>query len=158
MLKPETIRKHKSKKLSGEIEPDLRLFAVLACVLAVIVLFLANCGIASAGELPKERVIMAAIGEDESGGLEGMRCVISAVFNRKTLRGVYGERSRRVKEHKYSPKTFVLAVQAYEDARKHDYVDGATHWEGASFKTPYWAAYMDEVKVCGGNRYYRERK
>ena len=100
-------------------------------------LLMSVCSSCFASELPKTRVINAIIGEAESGGLEGMRCVASAINNRGTLKGVYGEHSKRVKLHKYSTKTFVLAVRAYEEAKKHDYVMGATHWEGASFKSPY---------------------
>ena len=123
----------------------------------LLVIMLLWCSMALADPLPKDRVIMAMIGEAESGGLDGLRCVASAINNRGTLKGVYGEHSSRVRKHKYSPRTFVLAVQAYEDALKHDYSNGSTHWEGISFKTPYWANGMTEVMICGGNRFFKER-
>lgn len=121
----------------------------------VIILFL-MCSVSFAAEIPKSRFIDAIIGEAESGGLDGMRCVASAIRNRGTLKGVYGVNSPRVKNRLYSSRTFVLAVQAYEDSRKFDYSYGATFWEGVKFKTPYWAKKMKVTTVCGGNRFYKK--
>lgn len=132
-------------------------YAEQYCIASTIVTLciLLICCVCHGAEIPKERVINAIIGEAEGGGLEGMRCVASGINNRGTLKGVYGEKARRVTEHKYSPRTFVLAVQAYEDAKKHDFVYGATHWEGVSFKIPKWSKGMNVTTVCGGNRFYK---
>lgn len=123
----------------------------------LIIFLMLSATTASAAEINKERFINAIIGEAEGGGLDGMRCVASAIRNRGTLKGVYGEHSKRVKNRLYNSRTFVLAVQAYEESRTFDYSFGATHWEGVSFKTPYWAKDMVVTTVCGGNRFYKEK-
>lgn len=125
--------------------------------LIIMFMLVASATTATATEINKERFINAIIGEAEGGGLEGMRCVASAIRNRGTLKGVYGENSKRVKNRLYSSRTFVLAVQAYEESRLKDYSFGADHWEGVSFKTPYWAKDMVVTTVCGGNRFYKEK-
>lgn len=129
----------------------------LVKVTCCLLLSLSLVGNVYAGELRKDRVVMAIIGEAEGEGYKGMLAVACAIRNRGTLQGVYGEKAPRVVKHKYSPKTFVLAVKAYEESAKVDITGGATHWEGTKFKTPYWAHGMIVTATIGNQRFYRER-
>ena len=117
-------------------------------------------GRAWAGEITKERAVDAIIGEAEGEGYRGMLAVACAIRNRGTLQGVYGEHSRRVKEHLYGARVFVNAVRAWEESSSSDrcgFIGGATHWEGIAFKTPYWARDMILTATIGNQRFYRKR-
>jgi spore germination cell wall hydrolase CwlJ-like protein len=118
-------------------------------------MLLTTMGSVYAKELPRERVINAIIGEAEGEGYQGMLAVACAIRNRGTLKGVYGEHSKRVKEHLYSEKTYRMAVKALEMALKCDITNGATHWEGTAFKVPSWAKRMQITVVIGRQRFYK---
>lgn len=127
----------------------------LVKVTCMIVVLLGFMGTAHASNLPKHRVVDAIIGEAEGEGYQGMLAVACAIRNRGTLKGVYGENAPRVRNHRYSSKTFVLAVKAYEESAKRDITGGADHWEGTKFKTPYWAKGMKVTCVIGNQRFYK---
>jgi hypothetical protein len=115
---------------------------------------------AYASEIPKTRAVNAVIGEAEGEGYVGMKAVACAIRNRGTLKGVYGEHAKRVRQHLYSPKTFVIAVRAWEESSHPEqctFIGGATHWEGTAFPIPYWAKDMILTATIGNQRFYRER-
>ncbi len=107
------------------------------------------------------KAVLTLIGEAESGGLEGMRAVASAIRNRGTLQGAYGLNSKRVRNNMYSPKTLALAKQAWEDSKKQDYSGGgANHWfskmDLTKPKTQGMIKKMKFLKSQGGNSFYKE--
>jgi len=111
-------------------------------------------------EIPKTRAVNAIIGEAEGEGYAGMLAVACAIRNRGTLKGVYGEKAVRVLKRKYSASVFVHAVKAWEESANPDnctQIDGATHWEGTAFKTPYWASSMILTATIGNQRFYMEK-
>ena len=125
-------------------------------VLSAVLVFIFACT-AHAEEIPKERAVNAIIGEAEGEGYEGMLAVACAIRNRGTLKGVYGETARRVREHLYGAKVFVNAVRAWEESSHEDncaFIGGATHWEGTAFKTPYWAKDMRITATIKNQRFY----
>jgi hypothetical protein len=170
MFKKETIQRHKEKKMNQcptcmrEIEDrDDRMFplVIIACIMAILILSLAYAPKANAETIPdskKIRMINAIIGEAEGEGYKGMLAVSCAIRNRGTLKGVYGEHAPRVKNHKYSQKTFVLAVKAYEESKDPivcGFIGGANHWEGTSFSTPAWSKRMKTTAVIGKQRFFK---
>ena len=145
-------------------EGKREMFLPLAIGILFVIAFTLFCHHVHGETLNKTRIVNAVIGEAESSGLIGMRCVASSIiWNRHgSLKGVYGENSKRVTQHKYSPKTFVLAIQAYEESLKHDYSDGASIWGNKSdieiFKRRKWFKGYKFVKECGGNFFFKEVK
>jgi hypothetical protein len=115
--------------------------------------------VASADEIPKTKFVDAIIGEAEGEPYQGKLAVACAIRNRGTLQGVYGVNAPRVRQHKYSTKVFVDSVRAYEESahpESCEFIDGASFWEGTSFKTPYWAKNMVVTATIGRQRFYRE--
>lgn len=107
-----------------------KICAIIFCL--TIILFFLWVGLGHAGEIPREKAIYAIIGEFENDNMLAGACTIR---NRGTLKGVYGINSKRVKNHLYSPKTFVKAVKAWEESRKPSQcqmVQGADHWQSVS--------------------------
>jgi len=139
-------------------------YTIVATICNLILLFFCCVAMAS-DDLVKIRMVNAIIGEAEGEPYKGKLAVACSIINRtslfgsfdKAMRGVYGERSKRVINRLYSSKTFVDAVRAYEEALDVgtcDFVGGATHWEGTAFKTPYWAKNMRLVATIGNQRFY----
>lgn len=117
------------------------------------------CSTAWAAEIPKQQFIDAVIGEAEGEGYRGMLAVSCAIRNRGMLKGVYGGRSKRVREHLYNSHTFVLAVKAYEESRNPDacaMIDGADHWESTDFPRPEWSKNMIVAATIGKHVFYRD--
>jgi spore germination cell wall hydrolase CwlJ-like protein len=132
--------------------------SVIVWVFTAVSMFL--CGSCFANnDLVKIRMVNAIIGEAEGEPYEGKLAVACAIRNRGTLRGVYGEKSHRVLNHKYSHKTFIDAVRAYEESASPincKFIDGADHWEGTSFKQPAWAKNMITTATIGKQKFYRK--
>lgn len=131
--------------------------AVIWCwvLAATIVFFVASCGVVHAEVIKDEDAVRAIIGEASGEGLEGMRCVASAIRNRGTLKGVYGLKAKHVNKQ---PKwVWKLARQAWRDSASKDFAYGASFWEGTSFKKPYWAKDMILVKTVKNQNFYKER-
>lgn len=165
MLNPETVLKHKQKKLCPCLENprdyDAEQFALamIVGVLFIAVLFMAHP--AKAEEIPQE--VYCVIGEAESEGYGGMLAVSEAIRNRKALmgdkylQGVYGCRSPRVIGKKYSLEVLETALQAWTDSELDgDITHGAQFWEGKSFKKPYWAKKMTMTLDFENQRFYRK--
>jgi hypothetical protein len=163
-LSPEVFLRLFSREMAKFIANNYRRRrkGVAACLLACLM-----AGGAWADDaVVKERMVNAIIGEAEGESQQGKLAVACAIINRtalfgsfdKAMRGVYGERSPRVLQRKYSGTTFVNAVRAYEDALNVgtcDFIDGATHWEGTAFKKPYWADKMTETATVGNQVFYK---
>lgn len=117
-------------------------------------------GEAYAKPIPDARAINAIIGEAESEGYIGMMAVASAIRNRGTLKGVYGEKAPRVKKHLYSAKTYDMAQTAWwSSAIGQDMTNGATHWENTkAFGVPYWAKSMVKTVTIGHHVFYRPKR
>jgi hypothetical protein len=125
----------------------------------VLIIVLYGCWSAYAERIPKERAVNAIIGEAEGEGYRGMLAVACAIRNRGSLRGVYGERSKRVVNHLYDDDTKRMAYGAWfvsqDDGLCEELIHGATHWEGTSFKTPWWAEHKQVTAVIGNQRFYK---
>lgn len=109
-----------------------------------------------------EDAIKTIIGEGESTGFQGMRALASAIRNRGTLQGAYGINSPRVINKLYSPKTYRLAKQAWQDSQKKDYSGGANHWfSDADLKksnVQKMIKGMQKLASYRGNNFYKEGK
>ena len=141
------------------------------CVFIVMVLLLLarGCDPAHADDgTIKIRVVNAIIGEAEGEPYKGKLAIACAIQNRvqtlgsfdKAMRGVYGERSPRVKNRLYSSKVFVDAVRAFEeslDVGSCDFIDGADHWEGTAFPTPRWSSNMIQTITIGHQRFFKSK-
>lgn len=134
---------------------------MVKCVILFLLLYYTNSTLVYADSIPKERVVYAIIGEAEGEGYYGMLAVACAIRNRKSLKGVYGEKSRRVTEHQYSPHTLVLAIKAWEESAKKDVVDGADVWgtkeDVKKFKKTEWFRKYSLVKIIGNHYFYKRR-
>lgn len=134
---------------------------------------------AHAQEIPADSAIRAIIGEDSSSykGMYAVACAIrNRVRNKGTLKGVYGLRAgywvgddllslsgskhlvRRLKHGKTEPISAELYQKAskawHESETGPDVTHGASHWEGAKLKRPYWVGDFKRSVVVGGNRFY----
>ena len=129
------------------------MFTIIAAVLFVVIVV----SMVKAEEIPDEKAIMCVIGEAEGEGYEGMLAVAEAIRNQGTLQGVYGCNAPRIKKGMYSNKIFNMARAVWISSAGHgDITKGATHWEGTSFKTPYWAKDMIVTATIGRQRFYKE--
>ena len=105
------------------------------------------------------RAVNAIIGEAEGESQKGKVAVACAIRNRGTLKGVYGEKAPRVTKQLYSAKVKSDAQKAWNesaDQQACSFIDGADHWEGTKFKTPYWAKGMKVTATIGSQRFYRK--
>ena len=115
-------------------------------------------------EVDGARAINAIIGEAEGEPYNGKLAVACAIRNREQsrkghgLKGVYGERSPRVKlAGKKAREDSRRAWEASSDSDACEFIDGADHWEGTAFKTPYWAKDMVITSTIGNQRFYRRK-
>lgn len=142
-------------------DPALILWVFGSLVIAIvmfILIFVIGGSSAWAEDIQKPRAINAIIGEAEGEPYKGKLAVACAIRNRGTLKGVYGETSSRVVQHKYSTKVFVDSVRAWEESFHPEncrFIDGADHWEGTSFKTPSWAKNMVITATIGNQKFYK---
>lgn len=132
-------------------------WAVVLCWgLAVGLVFLvASCGVVHASSIKDEDAIRAIVGEASGEGKDGMRAIASAIRNRGTLKGVYGLKAKHCDRE--PAWVWAMAKQAWEDSAEHDFANGATHWEGAVFKVPYWVKDFVLVKRVANTNYYKKR-
>ena len=121
-------------------------------------------------EVTEDQAIRAILGED-SGSFEGMYAVACGIRNRGTLKGVYGVRAVRwvdgglyrfkgqERKEEITPELYQRAGRAWAESKDgYDVTMGSKHWEGATFKTPYWTKGKICVGQIGGNVFYREPK
>lgn len=132
------------------------LMMVLAIISMLIVILLCPKK-ASAAEIPEKQAVLAIIGEAENQGQMGMLAVACAIRNRGSLKGIFGMRSSRVVQHKYSKEIYEDALKAWRDSANHDITRGATHWENIkAFGRPYWVNGMIETYVYKDHVFYKE--
>lgn len=106
--------------------------------------------------VPDKSAVLAIIGEAENQGADGMLAVACAIRNRGTLKGVYGVKAPRVVKGLYSKKTYQMAEKAWNDSKRVDVTNGATHWENIkAFGKPYWVASMRETYRLKDHVFYR---
>lgn len=128
---------------------------VLIIILVTSIFIISSCTKAHADEIPESLAVRAIVGEGAGEGLEGMRCLASAIRNRGTLKGVYGLHAKHIKKE---PKwVFEQARKAWKESAKIDFVCKASFWEGKSFSKPYWAKNMIFVKSEGNQNFYRQK-
>lgn len=116
------------------------------------------CTALACAAVPRQDAIYAIIGEAEGEGARGMLAVACAIRNRGTLKGVYGLHANRVINREFSEITLQTATHAWDlssDSDNCKFIDGATHWEGTKFKTPYWAKGMQVTATIGNQRFYK---
>jgi hypothetical protein len=145
--------------LNKEDNAILFLTTIAIIIAAVILLCTFWPGVAHAEEIPKTRAVNAIIGESEGECYKGKLAVACAIRTRGTLQGVYGEHSRRVREHLYGAKVFVDSVRAWDESAHAEncaFLQGASFWEGTKFEKPYWAKRMTLVVVIGKQAFYRK--
>jgi len=130
------------------------------CILKRVLLFFAlNSLILSTpsvyAHIDAKQAITAIIGEAEGEPFIGKVAVAEAIRNRKTLKGVYGLRSPRVK--KASKKVWLEAERAWLESEKSNLVKGADHWESIDFKVPGWAKGMIVTAQIGKHTFYKAK-
>lgn len=142
--------------MSRIAEANALIWCIVLCV--AIVFLVSSCGLVHASIIKDEDAIRSIIGEVSGERVNGsplipMRCVASAIRNRGTLKGVYGLHAPHV--DKQPAWVWSMAKIAWADSAEHDFVSGATHWEGTAFKNPYWVKDMILVKRVANTNYYK---
>lgn len=128
------------------------IIVIWALAMCLVIISTRGC---EGSQIPQNLAVRAIIGEASGEGLEGMRCVASAIRNRGNLKGVYGLKARHVDKQ---PKwVWKLARKAWKESATNDFSCKATHWEGTKFKTPYWAKNMILVKRVNNQNFYKQR-
>jgi hypothetical protein len=132
---------------------------ILWITLIIGLALIASCfnHIAHADAIPDDRAILAIIGEAENQGESGMLAVACAIRNRGTLKGVYGEKARRVVKGLYTKGTYLKAQEAWNtSARAVDPTHGADHWENVNdFGKPYWADSCQKTVLIKDHQFYK---
>ena len=114
------------KEEAGDIE--LRKAKGARTMVWAIFIAFALSGCTAFAQVSEKKAVLAIIGEAENQGYEGMLAVAGAIRNRGSLRGVYGLKSKRVRLHLYSQKTFELAQTAWIESESIDESNGGTGW------------------------------
>lgn len=123
---------------------------LLALLLPAMPVYGAQCAI------PDEVAVNCLVGEAASEGLKGMTAVGEVLRTRNSTHGFYGCKAKHIATE---PEwVFEVARKAWKDSASSNLTKGATHFEGMSFKTPYWAKEMKVVAVIGQQRFYRRIK
>lgn len=128
-------------------------------------IILAFCILSSptyAEQIDDSRAVNAIIGEAENQGAQGMLAVACAIRNRGTLKGVYGEKNKRVINKRYTEKIYYIAKSAWvvsENPDRCTFLDGADHWENVgTFGEPTWANKMKETYRWKDHVFYAKKK
>lgn len=150
-------------------------YTLLICLtLGALILLIVSCDLAHADSIPESRAVNAIIGEAENQGTQGMLAVACGIYNRGTLRGVYGEKAPRVVGKKYSKETYTAAARAWDIASNPqeymslneygapitacEFLGGADHWENINaFGKPAWANKMIETYRYKDHVFYRNK-
>lgn len=131
-------------------------YAILAFIL------LSGCQTPVYAQVNAPKAILAVIGEAEAEGYRGMLAVACAIRNRGTLKGVYGLKSPRVRNHLYSAHTYALASAAWKESGNHDITEGATGWGNESdlnkFCSTTWWHKCQITAYYGHQWFYKEIK
>ena len=98
--------------------------------------------------------VRAIIGEAASEPYRTQLAIASAIRNRGTLNGVLGLRNAKMIDAQ-TPRTFAIAMKAWNESATNNIVQGATHFESVNFKTPDWARGMKCVATVGKFNFYK---
>ena len=103
-------------------------FGLLGCLVASLIL--SSTQLAAAVPLTESNVVRAVVGEAAASSYDAKRGVACAIFNRKTMRGVYGYSAA----HNASEPDWVWleARAAVQEGKQRDFVRGATHFGNKS--------------------------
>jgi hypothetical protein len=126
------------------------------CLIMGLVACLAQAGVTD------QQAYKCLLGEVRGESMETIRATAHALRNRGTTRGVYGCNvtvpqkemryikaiglDRRIKE------AWTQSISGF------DVTYGATHWEGVSFKEPYWVKSMIHTGTIGTHHFYKEKQ
>lgn len=103
--------------------------------------------------ITEAQAVRIAIGEASGEGLRGMQAVCEVLRRRGSVKGFYGLNAPHVDKQ---PKwVWAQARKAWASSRSSNLTNGATHFEGTAFKTPYWAKGLRPVAVIGKQRFYK---
>ena len=136
--------------------------AILITILIAIMVTWTFVYYCNADEIPftKENIIRAAVGEASGEGYQGLLAVATAIYNRGTLKGVYGVNAKHIESE---PEwVWTMASRAQKQAKK-AYFEGVpmhsgTHWENIkAFGTPYWVEDMIKVYEYKDHIFYKEK-
>lgn len=137
--------------------------ATILMVLALIMtILISSCAMAASSvKLTDKTAVLAIIGEAEAESQTGRIAVAEVIRKRGNLHGIYGINSPRVKAHKYSNNTALLAKSAWFDSRYTNYSHNADGWGNKSdiekFKRQGWFKNCEIVAVIG-NHYFWKKK
>ena len=134
---------------------------LIAClnlgVWILIILCVQKC--AWGGEIPKEKAILACIGEAEAESMKGKVALLEALRARGTLKGVYGLNAPRVRNKAYSRAIYRDCAKAWEDSLTSSYVMGATGWGNDAdlviFKRQGWFKRCEVTVKVGNHNFYK---
>lgn len=99
------------------------------------------------------QAVRIAIGEASGEGLKGMQAVCEVLRRRGSIKGFYGLHAKHVDRQ---PKwVWAQAEKAWSNSASSNLTNGATHFEGTDFPTPYWAKGLTPVAVIGKQRFYK---
>lgn len=142
----------------GRARIPIRLFVLATGFLAILLVILAGGCACASQPINDNKAILAIIGEAESEGSRGMMAIACAIYNRGSLRGVYGLKSKRVVNHLYSDETYIKAQHAW-NLRIFDITNGATGWGNASdlieFKRHKWFKNCVITAHIGNHWFYK---
>jgi len=123
-------------------------------LVAVAALFFVSANVFAA-EIPQQLAVRAIVGEAAGQSYQEKIAIGEAIRNRGTLRGVYGVNA---KHNETEPEwVWKQSREAWIASANTNVTKGATHWEGVSFKKPYWADSMVETARIGETVFYREK-
>ncbi len=142
-------------------EAQVRSGFILAICMGLCVLVVLFCGKVHA--YTDQEAILSIIGEAESEPYLGKVAIAASIVNRGHLRGVYGLKSVRVLQHKYSQDVYDEAKLAWEYVKK----NGVGNWQAtgwgnagdiAQFKRKGWFKNCEVVAHVGSHWFYKEVK
>ena len=123
-------------------------------ILTMLVLTFLMAGRLFAEEITEAQAVQCIMGEARGEPYEGQVAVGEVLRKRGKLSGFYG----CFANFKATQGEFKKAQKAWRESSKTDYSNGATHFEGDSFKQPYWAKDMKVVAHIGRQTFYAKGK
>lgn len=107
----------------------------------------------SFASVTESQAIKVIMGEARGEPFEGQCAVGEVLRGRNSVKGFYGYTAK----FKFTPKEYQTALKAWRLSATTNYTKGATHFEGDSFKRPYWISSMIETAHIGSQTFYKER-
>ncbi len=121
--------------------------------LALVWIALGLCTPIAKASIEDKTAIRCLVGEASGEGLKGMQAVGEVLRRRGTTKGFYGcNASHIVLEPEWVIR---YAKIAWERSKTSNITNGATHFEGNSFKRPYWAKDAIVTARIGNQTFYK---